>query len=208
MAEMQPLTPRPCRQKSWRSFIGASRNRCDIAEVVGIAGLRMLTSGVGTYRNNQCRFENIAAASCGGSRHFAWARLRTSAVAGSRFSRKRVLNHLTLLTMRGVSTVAKFLLAIYTARYLGLSDLGIYGLLTGATNIVPAITGLGMTPWVTRKNRRLAACRGVAPDLGPTWSHPLDPPGSAAARVRDRHSARRAHSAAHCRAVRRDPAAR
>jgi O-antigen/teichoic acid export membrane protein len=64
---------------------------------------------------------------------------------------KRVLQDLALLTMRGVSTVAKFLLAIYTARYLGLSDLGIYGLLTGATNIVPAIFGLGMTAWVVRK---------------------------------------------------------
>ena len=64
---------------------------------------------------------------------------------------RRVINDLALVTMRGVSTVAKFLLAIYTARYLGLSDLGIYGLLTGATNIVPAITGLGMTSWVMRK---------------------------------------------------------
>jgi O-antigen/teichoic acid export membrane protein len=47
--------------------------------------------------------------------------------------------------------MSKFLLAIYTARYLGLADLGIYGLLVGATVIVPAIVGLGMTDWIVRK---------------------------------------------------------
>ena len=34
--------------------------------------------------------------------------------------KKRVLHDIALLTMRGAGTVAKFLLAIYTARYLGL----------------------------------------------------------------------------------------
>ena len=47
--------------------------------------------------------------------------------------------------------VSKFLLAIYTARYLGLADLGMYGLLVGATTIVPAIVGLGMTEWISRR---------------------------------------------------------
>ena len=53
--------------------------------------------------------------------------------------------------MRAGGTPVKFLLAIYTARYLSLSDLGIYGLLVGATTIVPAVFGLGMTDWVMRK---------------------------------------------------------
>ena len=53
--------------------------------------------------------------------------------------------------MRATVTAVKFLLAIYTARYLGLADLGIYGLLVGATTIVPAIAGLGMTDWIVRK---------------------------------------------------------
>ena len=48
-------------------------------------------------------------------------------------------------------TLAKFLLAIYTARYLGLADLGMYGLLVGATTIVPAVVGLGMTEWTSRR---------------------------------------------------------
>ncbi len=64
---------------------------------------------------------------------------------------RRLLSQLTLLVMRAGGTPAKFLLAIYTARYLSLSDLGIYGLLVGATTIVPAVLGLGMTDWVMRK---------------------------------------------------------
>ncbi len=53
--------------------------------------------------------------------------------------------------MRAGGTTAKFLLAIYTARFLSLADLGIYGLLVGATTIVPAVFGLGMTDWIVRK---------------------------------------------------------
>jgi O-antigen/teichoic acid export membrane protein len=67
------------------------------------------------------------------------------------FDRRRLFSQLSLVIMRAGGTIAKFLLAIYTARYLGLVDLGIYGLLVGATTIVPAILGLGMTDWVGRK---------------------------------------------------------
>jgi O-antigen/teichoic acid export membrane protein len=55
------------------------------------------------------------------------------------------------LTNRAAITGAKFLLAIYTARYLGLSDLGVYGLLVAGTTIVPAIAGFGMTDWIVRR---------------------------------------------------------
>jgi O-antigen/teichoic acid export membrane protein len=67
------------------------------------------------------------------------------------FGRKRVFDQLLRFSMRAVATVSKFLLAIYTARYLGLADLGVYGLLVGATTLVPAIVGLGMTEWTARK---------------------------------------------------------
>src|ERR1700730_13063230 len=67
------------------------------------------------------------------------------------FSRQRLLTQISLLAMRASITVAKFLLAIYTARYLGLADLGIYGLLVAGTTIVPAVAGLGMTDWIIRK---------------------------------------------------------
>jgi O-antigen/teichoic acid export membrane protein len=64
---------------------------------------------------------------------------------------KRVLRQLAVIAMRGGSTVSKFLLAIYTARYLGLADLGIYGLLASAATMVPAVLGFGMTEWLMRK---------------------------------------------------------
>jgi len=70
---------------------------------------------------------------------------------GGRFGARRLLNQLLLVAMRVGSTMSKFLLAIYTVRYLGLADLGIYGLLVGATTIVPAVVGLGMTDWIIRK---------------------------------------------------------
>jgi O-antigen/teichoic acid export membrane protein len=74
-----------------------------------------------------------------------------ASVAVQRPSGRVVLRHIQLLAMRGGSTVAKFLLAIYTAHYLGLADLGIYGLLVGAVTIVPAVVGFGMTDWIMRK---------------------------------------------------------
>ena len=92
----------------------------------------------------------------------------------SRFSgRRRLLDQLTLLGVRAGGTTAKFFLAIYTARYLGLADLGIYGLLVGATTIVPAVLGLGMTDWIVRKIvdlPRAEALPMIASRLGLTLS--------------------------------------
>lgn len=56
-----------------------------------------------------------------------------------------------LFALRAGATGSKFLLAIYTARYLSLSDLGVYGLLVGGTTIVPAVGGLGLTDWIVRR---------------------------------------------------------
>ncbi|MBV9968397.1 MAG: oligosaccharide flippase family protein, partial [Xanthobacteraceae bacterium] len=67
------------------------------------------------------------------------------------FDRRRLLTQLLLLANRAAITGAKFLLAVYTARYLGLADLGIYGLLVAGTTIVPAIAGFGMTDSIVRR---------------------------------------------------------
>ncbi len=75
------------------------------------------------------------------------------------FGGMRLVYQLLRFSMRAGATMSKFLLAIYTARYLGLADLGMYGLLVGATTIVPAIVGLGMTEWTSR---RLVAGAGRA----------------------------------------------
>jgi O-antigen/teichoic acid export membrane protein len=63
---------------------------------------------------------------------------------------QRLAQPLALMAMRMANTAAKFLLTIYTARYLGLAELGIFGLLIGATTILPAVLGLGTTDWVMR----------------------------------------------------------
>jgi O-antigen/teichoic acid export membrane protein len=78
------------------------------------------------------------------------AQRRAGPIAGM-FDRQRLLTQLLLLANRAAITAAKFLLAVYTARYLGLADLGIYGLLVAGTTIVPAIAGFGMTDWVVRR---------------------------------------------------------
>jgi O-antigen/teichoic acid export membrane protein len=66
-----------------------------------------------------------------------------------RFS--RLSQPLTLMALRVANTGAKFVLALYTARYLGLADLGVYGLLVGGTIITPALLGLGTGDWVMRQ---------------------------------------------------------
>jgi O-antigen/teichoic acid export membrane protein len=78
------------------------------------------------------------------------AQRRTGAIAAM-LDRRRLLTQLILLANRAAITGAKFLLAIYTARYLGLADLGIYGLLVAGTTLVPAIAGFGMTDWIVRR---------------------------------------------------------
>jgi O-antigen/teichoic acid export membrane protein len=76
---------------------------------------------------------------------------RRAGTIGRMFERRRLATQLVLLANRAAITGAKFLLAIYTARYLGLADLGIYGLLVAGTTIVPAIAGFGMTDWIVRR---------------------------------------------------------
>lgn len=80
-------------------------------------------------------------------------------VSGGNF--RRILNQLVLFALRAGSTGSKFLLAIYTAEYLSLSDLGIYGLLVGGTSIVPAIAGLGLTYGVVRRVGSLPLAQAV-----------------------------------------------
>lgn len=63
----------------------------------------------------------------------------------------RWLRQIVLFALRGASNLSKFALAIYTARYLGLADLGTYGLLVGAATIAPAALGFGLTDWIGRQ---------------------------------------------------------
>lgn len=57
---------------------------------------------------------------------------------------KRRWQAIFLMGIRGVSLVSKFALTLYIARYMGLESLGLYGLITASTFLVPAFTGLGI----------------------------------------------------------------
>jgi O-antigen/teichoic acid export membrane protein len=64
---------------------------------------------------------------------------------------QRLVQQLVLLGISGANAFAKLALAVYVARYLGLANLGLYGLLTGGTTIVPAALGFGLTDWIGRQ---------------------------------------------------------
>lgn len=66
------------------------------------------------------------------------------------------LQPLVLMALRVGSMSAKFLLALYTARFLGLADLGIYGLLVGAATMIPWALGFGTTDWTMRQVATMA----------------------------------------------------
>jgi len=76
---------------------------------------------------------------------------------------RRLLEQAMLIGLRGTVTLAKFALALYTARYLGLSELGVYGLVAGALTIVPAVFGFGITDTISRQV--VAVARSVAAPL-------------------------------------------
>ena len=59
-----------------------------------------------------------------------------------------------LIAVRGFNTVSKFALSLYTARYPGLSDLGVYGLLVAGVTILPAFAGFGTNDWLGRRAAR------------------------------------------------------
>lgn len=64
---------------------------------------------------------------------------------------RRLFEQATLIGLRGAGALSKFALALYTARYLGLAELGIYGLVSAALTIVPAVFGFGVTDTISRQ---------------------------------------------------------
>lgn len=53
--------------------------------------------------------------------------------------------------LRGASAAGKFVLSLFLITYVGLADLGVYGLLVGAATAVPAVLGFGLSDWTTRE---------------------------------------------------------
>jgi O-antigen/teichoic acid export membrane protein len=70
-----------------------------------------------------------------------------------------------LLGLRGLNILSKFALSLYTARYLGLADLGVYGLMIAVVTILPAFAGFGTNDWLGRQ-----AARAGIDEVGPLLS--------------------------------------
>lgn len=62
-----------------------------------------------------------------------------------------LLEQIVTVGLRGTSAAGKFVLSLYLITYVGLADLGIYGLLVAAATAVPAFLGFGLSDWTTRQ---------------------------------------------------------
>lgn len=61
-----------------------------------------------------------------------------------------------LIGLRAGNALSKFALSLYVVRYLGLSDLGLYGLFVAGVTILPAFAGFGTNDWIGRRAARSA----------------------------------------------------
>ena len=61
-----------------------------------------------------------------------------------------LLRYLPLMLLRGSTIVLKFGLSFYVARYIGLRELGVYGLVVGATLVLPNCYRAGLTSSIAR----------------------------------------------------------
>jgi O-antigen/teichoic acid export membrane protein len=62
-----------------------------------------------------------------------------------------LLRYLPLMLLRGGTIVLKFGLSFYVARYIGLGELGVYGLVVGATLVLPNCYRAGLTSSIARR---------------------------------------------------------
>ena len=67
-----------------------------------------------------------------------------------------------LVGLRAANALSKFALSLYVVRYLGLSDLGLYGLFVAGVTILPAFAGFGTNDWIGRR-----AASAVFPVIAP-----------------------------------------
>ncbi len=58
---------------------------------------------------------------------------------------------LAIMVLRVLTLGSKFLLTLFLARYLGLADLGAYGLVSGIVTVVPMVVSLGMQNALSRE---------------------------------------------------------
>ena len=74
---------------------------------------------------------------------------------------RHVFRQLLLLGTRGAGTAVKLALSLYMVRYLGLAEVGFYGLLVGAATAMPSVLGFGLTAWIVRKLVNLPGSQAI-----------------------------------------------
>ncbi len=57
----------------------------------------------------------------------------------------------TNILIRGLSVTLRFALSLYVARYMGLSSVGLLGVVTGVAGVMPSLTGLGLNYFISRE---------------------------------------------------------
>jgi O-antigen/teichoic acid export membrane protein len=57
---------------------------------------------------------------------------------------------LLIMALRGLSAIAKLILALFITKFIGLKGLGVYGLIVGITSLGPVVLGLGLMNSLSR----------------------------------------------------------
>lgn len=77
------------------------------------------------------------------------------------FYSKRFVEHTVSIGLRGASAAGKFALSLYMLAFLGLAELGVFGLLVAAATAAPAVLGFGVGDWTTRHLVGLPSSRAL-----------------------------------------------
>jgi O-antigen/teichoic acid export membrane protein len=83
----------------------------------------------------------------------------------TRLLRDPATHALGLMGLRSMTIAAKFALTLFMARYLGLAELGIYGIITSASAVAPVLLGFGVANNLAREAARRGAAAVTLPLL-------------------------------------------
>jgi len=79
--------------------------------------------------------------------------------------RKPAVHALGLMALRSMTIAAKFALTLFMARYLGLAELGVYGIITSVSAVAPVMLGFGVANNLSREAARRGAAAVTLPLL-------------------------------------------
>jgi len=74
---------------------------------------------------------------------------------------RRILRQAEVIGLRGAAAAGKFALSLYMLTYLGLAELGVFGLLVATATAAPTVLGFGLSDWTTRHVMGLPGSRAM-----------------------------------------------